>query len=276
MQVRPHGATVEEPTVASVVEALTYHRSVAGITRTDEPDGVRAVLPLRASTGGSAGSFLVIADNQRRYWCKPVNNLQSSRVPVTEQIVGRLGALLGAAVCEPALIRLDGLAGYEFRPGHFVEPGWAHGSAAVDTVLETRALDDRAADDNRCRHAGFFVLHDWLAGSDAQWLYDTAADNMYFSHDHGFYLTGPDWTAGSLASGVAEDFSLAGDATGLDPTEVGRLAEVLEALSKEDIDAEVSKLPASWPVTDEELAAVADFAEQRRGPVVARFRTLVP
>lgn len=205
-----------------------------------------------------------------------VNNLQSARVPITEQIVARLGRLLGAAVCEPALIRLDGLTGYEFRPGHFVEPGWAHGSAAVEPVLKTRTLNDRTADDNRRRHAGFFVLHDWLAGSDAQWLYDTAADHMYFSHDHGFYLTGLDWTTESLTSGVAEDFSLASDATGIDPAEVERLAHALEALAKEDLDAEISKLPASWPVTDEELAAVADFADQRRAPVAACVRTLVP
>lgn len=117
------------------------------ISRSDEPDGVQAVLPLSASTGGS-GSFLVAADDQRRYWCKPLNNLQSARVPVNEQIVGRLARLIGAAVCEPALVNLDGLIGYEFRPGRFVEPGWAHGSTAVDPALETRALEDRLADDN--------------------------------------------------------------------------------------------------------------------------------
>lgn len=67
------------------------------------------------------------------------------------------------AVCEPALVNLGGLVGYEFRPGRFVEPGWAHGSTAVDPALETRALEDRLADDNRRRHASFFAVHDWLA-----------------------------------------------------------------------------------------------------------------
>jgi hypothetical protein len=236
---------------------------------------VNATLPLRQSTGGS-GSFLVAADDQNRYWCKPVNNLQSPRVPITEQIVARLGRLIGAPVCEPELVLLDGLVGWEFRPGHFVRAGWAHGSLAIEPALETRSLGDRPADDNRRRHAGVFALHDWLAGSDAQWLYDTSADNMYFSHDHGFYLTGPDWTEESLAQRGAENFSLSADPGGLDPKELERLAQALEALPREDIETEVSKLPAVWPVTDEELKAVVDFADGRRAPVAVRLRALVP
>jgi hypothetical protein len=238
--------------------------------------GVRAVLPLRRSTGGAAGSFLVAADDGNRYWCKSLNNLQSPRVPVTEQIVGRLGRLIGVAVCEPALVSLDGLTGWEFRAGHFVQAGWAHGSLAVDPALETRSLDDRPADDNRRRHAGFFALHDWLAGSDAQWLYDTNADNMYYSHDHGFYLTGPNWTLSSLGIHTAASFVLSLDSNGLDRAETGRLADRLVALTKDEIEVEVSKLPASWPASDEELEAVIDFADQRRRGAAERLRGLLP
>ena len=180
------------------------------LDRTDQTADVSAVLPLRQSTGGS-GSFLVAADDGKRYWCKPLNNQQGPRVPITEQIVARFGALIGVAVCEPQLVLLDGIVGYEFRAGRFVEPGWAHGSLAVQPVLETRALENRSDDDNRVRQAGFFALHDWLAGSDAQWLYDTSSDNMYFSHDHGFYLTGPNWTVDTLQQATAAEFSLGTD-----------------------------------------------------------------
>jgi len=246
------------------------------IDRSNHPEGVTATLPLRQSSLGSAGSFLVAADDQNRYWCKPVNNLQSNRVPVTEQLVGRLGELIGVAVCRPRLVSLDGLAGWEFRPGRSVEPGWAHGSLAVDPALETRSLDDRSADDNRRRQASFFALHDWLIGGDDQWLYDTSADNMYYSHDHGFYLAGPDWTEASLAQHVHDEARLLEDDGGLDPGELDRLAGALEGLGREEIEREVSKIPADWPVSDAELAAVVDFADRRRAPVAGRLRALVP
>lgn len=234
------------------------------------------MLPLRQSTGGQAGSFLVAADDGKRYWCKPLNNLQSPRVPITEQIVGRLGRLIGVGVCEPQLVLLDGLAGWEFRAGHFVDPGWAHGSLAVEPVLETRSLDFRPADDNRRRHAGFFALHDWLAGSDAQWLYDTSADNMYFSHDHGFYLAGPAWTTSSLTSRRGETFVLSLDRAGLDTAEIGRLSDRLDQLTRDEIEVEVFQMPASWPVGDDELTAVTDFADQRRPGAAERLRRLLP
>ena len=61
----------------------------------------------------------------------------------------------------------------------------------------------------------------------------------------------------------------------LEPHELERLADALEALSRRDIDDELSKLPLDWPVTDDELAAVADFVDHRRGPVAARLRAAV-
>ncbi len=258
------------------ISAETYARAVVSIDRSHPPEGVQAILPLRQSPLGSAGSFLVAADDQNRYWCKPLNNLQSRRVPVTEQIVGRLGRLIGVAVCEPKLVSLAGLDGWEFRPGHSVEAGWAHGSLAVDPALETRSLADRAADDNRRRQAGFFALHDWLIGGDDQWLYDTSADSMYYSHDHGFYLGGPDWTEAGLAQRVDEDARLPEDPSGLDSGELRRLADALDELRHEEIERELSKIPADWPVSDGELAAVVDFSDRRRAPVAGRLRALVP
>lgn len=247
------------------------------ITRREDVDGVLAVLPLRPSTAGGSGSFLVLADDQRRYWCKSLNNFQGERIPVTEQIVGRLAALIGTPACEVALVRLDPIAGWEFRPGtgRLVEPGWAHGSVAVDPAFETRALEHRTDDDNRRRHAGIYALCDWLAGSDVQWLYGVAQDNAYYSHDHGYYLSGPEWTAESLAAGRDAPFALSIPPDQLDAAELTRLADALDDQSRQEIERELSKLPLDWPVTDEELAAVADFADHRRGAVAARLRALV-
>jgi hypothetical protein len=248
------------------------------INRAAQVEGVSAVLPLRASTAGGSGSYLVLADDGRRYWCKSLNNFQGPRIPVTEQIVGRLAALIAAPACEVALVRLDAIAGWEFRhgSGRVVEAGWAHGSLAVDTAFETRALEHRTDDDNRRRHCGIYALCDWLAGSDVQWLYGVSEDNAYYSHDHGYYLTGPEWTAATLAASRDAPYALSIPPDQLDPDELTRLADALDDLSRQDIERELSKLPRDWPVADDEFSAVAEFADHRRAAVAARLRAFVP
>jgi hypothetical protein len=235
-------------------------------------------MPLRQSTAGGSGSFMVLGEDQVRYWCKPVNNFQSPRLPVTEQIVGRLGRLIGAPVCECNLVSLDEIAGWEIRQGtgRKVEAGYAHGSCAIEPTLETRELKFRTHDDNSRRHCGLYALSDWLYCGDLQWLRATDEDNAYYSHDHGFFLTGMNWTRESLAACGAEQGPITLDPRQLDKKEVGRLAETLEGLGRAEIEDAISGLPASWPVSDEELAAVAQFADLRKAAVAARLRALVP
>lgn len=67
-----------------------------------------AVAALRQCNAGGSGSFLLLAEDGHRYWCKAINNFQSQRVPVNEQIVARLGHLIGAPVCDPQLVRIPG------------------------------------------------------------------------------------------------------------------------------------------------------------------------
>ncbi|HZV73776.1 MAG TPA: hypothetical protein VFF79_08685 [Conexibacter sp.] len=240
-------------------------------------EGVLAVLPMQQSPGGVSASFLVQADDGADYWCKATNNPVSPRIPVNEQVVARLGQMIGICVPDPVLVKLDGIAGWEFRRGHVVEAGWAHGCAAVAGALETRVLGHRSDDDNRVRHAGFYGLMDWLAGGDPQWLYSAPAENAYFSHDHGhFFPGGPDWTPASLASTGTGEHGLGVPATGLDPDEVARLADAIEAVTKDEIDGVMSKIPLEWLVADDDLAALSDFLEARRAPVAARLRALLP
>ena len=266
----------ERPSVGKTADGT---RTIVGvpIARGQEVEGVTAVMPLRQSPAGGSGSFLILADDQRRYWCKSLNNFQGERVAVTEQIVGRLATLIGAPACEVALVGLDQIVGWEIRPGtgRLVEPGWAHGSAAVDPAIETRSLDHRVDDDNRRRHCGIYAMCDWLAGTDVQWLYGVDADNAYYSHDHGHYLTRPAWTEASLAGGRDVPYALSIPPDHLDRAELTRLADALDALTRQDIETELSKLPGDWPVTDAELDAVAAFVDHRRGSAAARLRAMV-
>lgn len=246
------------------------------VRRPTDPIGVTATAALRQSTGGSSGSFLVVADDGRRYWCKSLNNLQHPRVPANEQIVGRLGALIGAPVCDVALVRIpDDLAGWEFRPGHALEVGLASGSLAVEPAVETRALDNRALDDNARRHAGIYALHDWLGGSDAQWLM-FGGDAAFYSHDHGHYFPGgPGWTIENLEQSVGGAFPLGFPTAGLDNDEIERLAQRLDAVTEEEVVGCVANVPADWPVQDDELEALIDFVYGRRPAVAERLRAMV-
>lgn len=171
-----------------------------------------------------------------------------------------------------------GLAGWEYRPGNFLEEGWVHGSLAESPVTETHQLKHRQEDDNRARHASFFAVFDWLWGSDPQWLVKEPASWMYFSHDHGWYLppSGPNWTVAELSATRNTPHEFASDRTDLDGGELERLAQSLEGLSSDDLADAIALLPREWMATDAELEAVVDFAASRSRPVAARLRAMSP
>lgn len=242
--------------------------------RTDAPAGVTATAALQRSTSGGSASFLVLADDGNRYWCKVLDNPQGDRVPINEQLVARLGSLIGAPVCTAELVYMPGaLAGWEYRNGTPLVEGWAHGSLAVEPVVETRVLQDRALDNNARRHAGIYALYDWVGGNDPQWL--VRSDSAYFSHDHGHYLPGgPAWTEATLQAAASSPFELGVPPLALDADELDRLAAALTGVTEEEIAACASKVPAQWPVSDAELDAVVAFVFSRRLTVAGRLRAL--
>ena len=190
---------------------------------------------------------------------------------VTEHVVGRVGALMGAPVCEVAIVQIpEELAGWQFVPGRQLEPGLAHGSAAVDQATEDRSLAHRQRDDNQIRQAGVFALYDWCWGGDHQWLYSAKADMELYSHDHGFYLppTGSDWNVGALDSHADRPHPGPWPPRVLDRRELDRLSAALRAIDKQHLCAILGDVPLTWPVTTRELEALGSFLECR-APLVA-------
>lgn len=192
--------------------------------------------------------------------------------------MARLGLVIGAPVCEPQLVRIEGaLVGWEFRPGsgRLLEEGWAHGSLAVAPAVETRDVtQNRATDDNARRQAGVYALHDWCAGADGQWLM-VGSESEFYSHDHGHYFPdGPPWTIPGLQQAASSSYALAASPHGLDARELERLADEIEGVSAQEIAAVMSNLPADWPVQDDELEALVDFVHARRPEVGGRLRAL--
>ncbi len=249
------------------------------IVRSDSPDGVVAIAPLQQS-GSSSAPVLFRASDGRRYWCKVINNPQHPRVPINDQLVGRLGRLIGASTCDVALVMIPrDLAGWSFcrwNEGLRLEVGWAHGSAELPGAFETRAMSQRDADDNARRHASLYALYDWLCGEDPQWLVCGAEQNAYYSHDHGSYFpNGPAWSTESLARHAARAVRLPFPPHGLDPREVARLVDRLGEVREDELLAVGSALPASWPVTDRELEALVDFLLHRREATAERLRAMI-
>jgi hypothetical protein len=205
-----------------------------------------------------------------------MNNLQGPRVPVTEQIVGRAGRLIGAPVCAVQTIEIPpDFVGWEFRPGARLEVGIAHASRQIDPVVENGTLDRRLDDDNARRHAYIFALHDWCWGGDGQWLVALAEDNAYYSHDHGWYLPpeGPVWTADSLEAHVdmAHEFGGSGDA--ITPAIASEVAASLRKVERAALRDVLRTIPRTWPITDDELECVGFFLERRADATAQRLAT---
>lgn len=247
-------------------------------SRTDPVGAVAIEVPVVPSTAGGSGTFLGLGSDGRRWWVKPLNNLQGARVIVTESVVGRAGALLGAPVCDVGVVQIPPqIAGWEFRPGARLKPGFAHASLAVDDAQEVRVLEYRQRNDNQRRHAGVLALYDWCWGGDDQWLYCETDDRKLYSHDHGWYLpeTGPDWSEGTLMAHVDLPHPLPSTSSDLDQTALRQLAGRLEALTRSELAAMLQGVPATWPASDTELEALGFFLERRAPAVAGRLRTLM-
>ncbi|MFM7166832.1 MAG: hypothetical protein ACKO3T_16465, partial [Planctomycetaceae bacterium] len=95
---------------------------------------------------------------------KQVNNPQSARVPVTEQVTAACGLLIEAPVRETRQIGIPAdFEGEKLMNGTVLRQGIAHGSLNLEFAIfdKTWAPDHRDRDDNRRRHAAYFALFDW-------------------------------------------------------------------------------------------------------------------
>lgn len=250
--------------------------SLAGLRAVVPSDLRTLTLPAQPSNRGSSGVFLAADRTGDQWWVKPVTNAQNPRTAITDSIVGAVGALIGAPVCETVVVRIpDALSGWEFRPGRYLKPGLAHASRNVDSAVELYELTHREADDNPVRHVGVIALYDWCWGNDDQWLYSESDDHRTFSHDHGWYLPGSNgtWTSQSLIQHVHEDRPLNCAISGIRQAEVLRIANRLRVLQAEQLVQALSNIPQEWPVTDDELEHVGWFLHQRAIPVADRLET---
>ena len=235
-------------------------------------------MPLQQSKLGGSGAFLGRASDDEEYWIKVLQGPQGDRVPITEQIVGRVGKLIGAPTCAVQTIYIPkAVSGWEYRDGRTLEAGCGHASLEVSGAVEEEKgnLKHRNRDANASRHAGYFALFDWCWGDDAQGLLALTRDHEFYSHDHGHFLPpgGGRWTVAALEERLEEPHEFPDDGGGLDMLAVNELVNRLEGLERGELAFALSAIPRAWPVTTDELESVGFFLEVRAPRVAERLKT---
>lgn len=261
--------------MGEITPLLEWRALVFG--REDPSNPLTVSMPLQQSKAGGSGCFLARLSNNERWWVKPTNNGQGPKVVVTEHIVAKAGELIEAPVCKVDVVWIpEELVGWEFRPGHKLQQGFAHARMHVEDALESRQIAHWERDDNAYRYVGIAALYDWCWGGDPQWLHSQSQDRKVYSHDHGWYLpeVGPSWDAAALLKRLNEPHPLPGLPNRLDPKAAEVFADRLAQVTRSDLAAILRTVPSSWDVTDEELATVGYFLEVRAQAVSARLRVM--
>jgi hypothetical protein len=253
------------------------------VGRNDSFRDLYVVAPEAAGNTWS-GPFRATANDGSSYFVKSLQTCPAGQEGslAVEQIVARVGDLIGAPVCKTSLIWIPSvLAGTQIRRGFPpLQDGIAHASWALEHCDEAGrpSLRDRAKDDNTRRHVGVYALYDWCFGSDPQWLYDQDSDRTIYSHDHGLYFPPHGmggWTRQALIDQVGTANELRDSRTGLSAEAAKKTALALEAVTRDDLVQVLCSIPASWPVLDSDLEALGWFLETRVPAVASRVRNLV-
>jgi hypothetical protein len=263
---------------AELVQLADWSGLVHG--RNDSLDTLQAITPTPVPPSWS-GPFRVTASDQRDYFVKSLDTCPAGQQAslAIEQIVSQAGRLIGAPVCQTSLIRIpEDLAGWSPRPGVSLRAGIAHASLALDHADFRRPpLDARTNDDNTRRQVGVYALCDWCFSADEQWLYDLDDDQAIYSHDHGLYFP-PEgqglWTRADLVAQADTSHEWRDPQNGLSAAACEEVAKALDAVERDSLIRMLCTIPASWPVSDEDLDAVGWFLEHRAPSVASRVRAL--
>jgi len=246
--------------------------------RSDPTGELTVTACLQQGKGSAANPFLATASDGDQWWVKaPASGL--TKALVTEYVVGRVGSLVGAPVCDVAVIEIPKvLLPWEFRPGQQLPTGYGSATRDLAGVVEEiyGALTHRNEDDNARRHGGVYALVDWCFGHDLQWLLHRSDQWRLYSHDHGWYFPpdGPGWTMDHLRVTADRNKALPCDPAGLDEAYLGTLADSLDAITREALRKIILEVPPSWPVTDAELECLGWYLEHRAPMVASRLRAL--
>lgn len=204
------------------------------------------------------------------------NDAQQGRMIFTDQVAGRIGALMEAPVPQVTLVQVPAelIAANPDKNkqmGH-MEPGIAHGSLRIPDVAERINSFDHV-DDNRERFASLAIFFGWLVAGDRQFIYKNQSPRLVYSHDHGHFLPGgPNWTVKNLqkhTATAAAELSLVSQLN-LTTKELAAACAPLNNVKSEQV-ASALAIPPDWTITLDERVALAEFLDKRRAELIATY-----
>lgn len=191
------------------------------------------------------------------------------RAMFTDQVVGRLGAAMGAPVGRVVLVKIPtAFIATEPNLAH-LRPGIAHGCEMLPGVHDGWPGTLESPEANRSRFASLALLYGWFEADDHQFLYRNAAPFEVYSVDHGHFLPGgPSWSRASLraARRPTPDPQIIGAAQ-MGQTireELLRASAGLRGINDAVIARAVAAPPATWGVSVPERVALARYLSARR------------
>jgi hypothetical protein len=233
-------------------------------------DKIATVLTIEKELkGGNHGTPLqVVCDDNRRYALKLLSSVRPRHgyTLAAEQVVGRLGILIGASVTQPSRVAVSASLLTAFPDAGPRIAGLGHASIFLDgrQLVEVRQNQPLSPPNKQGReaNAALSVLYGIVGASDKQVLRDTNTLEI-FSHDHGLFLPGNEnWSATTLANPLP--FALDPWFEDPDPDKVRKVQIRMKSISDHDIAGIVASIDETWGVLEGDIVALAQFLATKR------------
>jgi len=256
LDLRLHAAEPWEPLIAA---ALRAH----------EPP-TRALEPLEYLDTGSKAVLFDCEDGPFY-----VKGAQSGRGVIADQIVGKLGAALGAPVATVRLVHVSPELVQRHHDLCFFRPGVSHGSMKIPNLSDGLDIRETHRSENRSRFARLAVLYGLCVPADRQYMYENVPASLVHSVDHGLFFPRRDqWCAcdldESLEVALDEEFMAACEFT---EDEVQAAMTALQGVGESEIAAAVAAPHEGWGLTMTDRAELARFLGRRRDKMLVKYLT---
>ena len=194
-----------------------------------------------------------------------VKGRQAGRQIVNDQIVARLGLVLGAPVGDPVLVEIAPEL-IEIEPKlEYIAPGVAHGTRYIPNCFDQFTLIATSEPANRSRLIRLALLYGWTCAKDHQFLFNTTPPRLIHSVDHGhFFPNGPNWSSQDLNSAPPSILDPYFADCQFTSHEIAEGRRVLEQITLAEIVRAVAHPPDQWGITVSERVAMVRYLDRQK------------